>query len=175
MIFTAFRSARSSRKGFTIVELMVVIAIIGILSGIILTSLMGSKSKARDAQRISDLNQIQLAIEQYFDRCGQYPLTLTPGADNGCPVVGATQIDLGTYISVIPTDPTGGVPYGYIVNNQSYPTDYVLHAQLENQNAAQQNSYSSSSFQAFLSSASLTSLPGWTCFNNDTNYCISTR
>jgi len=132
----------SRRKGFTLVELLVVIAIIAILSGIIITSLTGAKSKSRDAQRISDLNQIQLALEQFFDRCGQYPPT--PLATTAqCPA--SSSITFGSFISVIPVDPSSPHnSYGYAVN--SLNTDYVLHATLENQNAAQNNSYPESNF-----------------------------
>ena len=64
---------RSRKGGFTLIEMLVVIAIIAILTGIIITGLVGSKAKARDAKRASDLSQIALALEQFFDRCDVYP------------------------------------------------------------------------------------------------------
>jgi prepilin-type N-terminal cleavage/methylation domain-containing protein len=64
----------SKNTGFTLVELMVVISIIAILTGILTTNFTSSRAKARDAKRISDLGHIQLAIELYFDRCKQYPV-----------------------------------------------------------------------------------------------------
>lgn len=51
-------SKQTHFKGFTLIELLVVIAIIGILSSVVLASLNSARMKARDAQRISDLEQI---------------------------------------------------------------------------------------------------------------------
>jgi prepilin-type N-terminal cleavage/methylation domain-containing protein len=136
-------------RGFTLIEMLVVIAIIAILTGIIVTGLVGSKAKSRDAKRASDLSQIALAIEQYFDRCDVYP---TPDTLSGNSVIDAitlnqtcsatnngVPITLGNFISVIPTDPSGtGSPlkiasYGYAVNNTD--TDYVLYTEFEASNS----------------------------------------
>ncbi|PIS13297.1 MAG: prepilin-type cleavage/methylation domain-containing protein, partial [Candidatus Tagabacteria bacterium CG09_land_8_20_14_0_10_41_14] len=56
-----------NKKGFTLIELLVVIAIIGILSSVVLASLNSARKKARDARRVADIKQIQLALEMYFD------------------------------------------------------------------------------------------------------------
>ena len=90
----------NKHKGFTLIELLVVIAIIGILSSVVLASLNGARKKGRDARRISDLKQVQLALELYYDsNSSEYPdapSSLAP-----------------TYISVVPTDPQGGGAYSY--------------------------------------------------------------
>jgi len=137
---------RSRKGGFTLVELMVVIAIIAILTAIIVTGLVASRAKARDAKRASDLSQIQLAIEQFFDRCDQYPVSdsgfidstsLTQGA-GVCPLdQNGVQITLASFISTIPTDPSTGSPYWYITNTDvngtlyPLPTDYILYTKFE--------------------------------------------
>jgi len=72
--------SHTSKRGFTLIELLVVIAIIGLLSSIILVSLQGVRAKARDARRLSDMKQIQLALELYYDSNGSYP----DNADNDC-------------------------------------------------------------------------------------------
>jgi prepilin-type N-terminal cleavage/methylation domain-containing protein len=91
---------KSKNKGFTLIELLVVIAIIGILSSIVLASLNTARQKARDAQRVSDVKNLQLALEMYFDTISEYPDALSTLAPN--------------YIPVVPTDPlTASFPYIY--------------------------------------------------------------
>jgi len=123
----------SKNRGFTLIELLVVIAIIGVLSAIIMVSLQGAKSKSRDAKRVSDIAQIQLALEQYFDRNGVYPNAL------GDLTSGST-----VYISVIPTDPINDVTHLYRYYTDSNRFDYVLHANFENANAALTDALSNS-------------------------------
>ncbi|MFA6404847.1 MAG: type II secretion system protein [Candidatus Paceibacterota bacterium] len=120
------------KSGFTLIELLVVIAIIAILTSIVMTNFSSSRSRARDAKRVSDLGQIQLALELYFDRCKEYPGSFSTSANNGCP----SGISLITYISQIPSSPSPG-SYGYHFNDNTVPynpNDYVLHVTLENQN-----------------------------------------
>ncbi len=68
-----FTERKLSNSGFTLIELLVVIAIIGILSSIVLASLNTSRSKARDAKRLSDMHQMEVALELYYDTFGVYP------------------------------------------------------------------------------------------------------
>jgi len=87
------------KKGFTLIELLVVIAIIGILSSVVLASLNSARQKSRDAKRVSDIQNLQLALELYFDSKGEYPDLLT---------------DLSSdFIPSDPVDPLGGA---YVYN-----------------------------------------------------------
>src|SRR3989344_3722805 len=61
------RASVTSSRGFTLIELLLVIAIIGALATVILVSTSNSRLKARDAQRVSDMTQIQFALERYYD------------------------------------------------------------------------------------------------------------
>ncbi|PIZ72444.1 hypothetical protein COY07_03280 [Candidatus Peregrinibacteria bacterium CG_4_10_14_0_2_um_filter_43_11] len=60
-------------RGFTLIELMIVIVILGVLMGTILPRLTGAQARARDIGRIADLNAISQALETYFDDFGKYP------------------------------------------------------------------------------------------------------
>jgi len=61
------------KRGFTLIELLVVISIIGVLSTIAMTSLNAARIKARDAKRITEIEQIQKALEVYYSVHGYYP------------------------------------------------------------------------------------------------------
>jgi prepilin-type N-terminal cleavage/methylation domain-containing protein len=63
------------QKGFTLIELLVVISIIGLLSTMAVVSLNNARQKSRDAKRISDVRQIQTALELYYNDANGYPMT----------------------------------------------------------------------------------------------------
>lgn len=91
-----------NKKGFTLIELLVVIAIIGLLSTLSILALNTARARARDAKRVSDVKQIQTALEMYYNDAGQYPAT----AATGTPISSTS----GTYLQAVPTPPT---PYDY--------------------------------------------------------------
>jgi prepilin-type N-terminal cleavage/methylation domain-containing protein len=65
------------RKGFTIIELLVVVAIIGILTGAVMIAVSDSRQKARDARRKTELRSIENAIELYASyNNGKFPASL---------------------------------------------------------------------------------------------------
>lgn len=72
-----------SHLGFTLVELLVVMAIIGILAVISLANFRTSQIKARDAERKNDLRQITNALEAYMSDHGSYPVA-NSGRIVGC-------------------------------------------------------------------------------------------
>lgn len=73
---------KPKNKGFTLIELLVVIAIIGILSSVVLSSLNTARAKARDAKRLSDMHQMQIALDLYYNTFGQYPDSDFQGCGN---------------------------------------------------------------------------------------------
>jgi prepilin-type N-terminal cleavage/methylation domain-containing protein len=60
-------------KGFTIVELLIVIVVIGILALLVITTYSGIQAKARNSKRASDVKSLQTQIEAYFSQNGYYP------------------------------------------------------------------------------------------------------
>ena len=107
-----------TKRGFTLIELLVVIAIIGILSSVVLASLNSARKKGRDARRIADMKQLQLALELSYDANGTYPATLTV----------ATVVTPG-YIAALPKDPSSNVAYFY--DQVSSGSSYHMGANLE--------------------------------------------
>jgi len=77
-------------RGFTIIELLVVISIIGLLSSVVLAAMQEARAKARDAQRIQAMNELHKALFFYYDANGEYP---KPSSGTACtnPVTNSIQ------------------------------------------------------------------------------------
>ena len=61
------------QQGFTIVELLIVIVVIGILAALVITTYTGIQAKARNSKRQTDVNAVQTQLEAYFAQSGHYP------------------------------------------------------------------------------------------------------
>lgn len=86
-------------KGFTLIELMMVLAIIGILAAIIIGALNSSREKAQEKKMLQEIGELRKALELYYDKHGQYPstggaYTCTAGTgSNACtPGTGVLQV-----------------------------------------------------------------------------------
>ncbi len=95
---------RSGARGFTLIELLVVIAIIGVLSSVVLASLNGARKKGRDARRMSDVKQLKLALELYYNDNNQYPSVAAPNV--GALITALAPALTPTHIRTIPQDPS---------------------------------------------------------------------
>lgn len=135
-------------SGFTLVELLIVISIIGILAGIGLASFNSAQAKSRDAKRKTDLQQVGNAMELYYNDKGQYPAPATDNSGNfmGCWAGAVLECTWGsltvpfsntttgtTYMIKLPTDPLTKGKYFYKATpSLGRYTKYQLYARLEN-------------------------------------------
>lgn len=113
------RSFRAG-KGFTLLELLIVIVIIGVLAILIVPNLISGPARARDSQRKADLRAIKTALESYYNDQNSYPVTLDVLTQGAAP-----------YIKTLPTDPKTKAAYVYTTTGNP-PSSYVLKATLEN-------------------------------------------
>ncbi len=117
----------TNRKGFTLIELLVVIAIIGILSTLAVVALNSARQKSRDAKRVSDIKQVQTALELYFGDQNGYPVAATAVVlgSTGFTTLSSTGGFSGTatgttYMGQVPSNPTpGGADYSYVSTSAS--------------------------------------------------------
>ncbi len=72
------------QKGFTIIELIVVIAIISILAGIVMISVNHYQQKAKATWVLTTVHQIQTALDMYKIQYGYYPCQMGSGGDPNC-------------------------------------------------------------------------------------------
>ncbi|MFA4942175.1 MAG: FISUMP domain-containing protein [Patescibacteria group bacterium] len=93
-----------SKFAFTLIELLVVIAIIGLLATVSVIALNNARSKSRDAKRVSEIKQIQTALELYYNDQNRYPLTAE--FISGAEIFSTSSYGTTTYLAHIPSTPT---------------------------------------------------------------------
>lgn len=125
------------KSGFTLVELLVVVSLIGVLSTLVIANLNSARERARDAERKSDLRNIQTALRLYYNDAGRYPAgtsTMTAcgtgTSPSACSYGSVWDRSGTTYMNILPKDPlspTQDYVYTYIDDD-----NYVLRSCLEN-------------------------------------------
>ncbi len=99
--------SRFSKEGFTLIELLVVISIIALLASVIISNVNEARARARDAQRLQSIREVQKAVELYRDSEGSYLVYPFGYETNGNGNWGAAIqefVDKG-YLPVVPHDP----------------------------------------------------------------------
>jgi type IV pilus assembly protein PilA len=117
-------------SGFTIIELLIVIAIIGILATLVLTNFQGAQAKGRDTVRKNDINSLYQKLEEYYNENGSYineaitlanASTLFPGIDSGA----LTDEDGGIIETTFSTS-TNTAPTPSVSNNSGEEYELAL-------------------------------------------------
>ncbi|HOF50183.1 MAG TPA: type II secretion system protein [Candidatus Colwellbacteria bacterium] len=124
-----------SQKGFTLIEMVIVIAVIGILMGLVFNGTRSVQSNARDTRRMADLKKVQTYLELYYNRCGHYPggATCSPGSVSAPASWDALKDALVATVADeadIPDNDPSGEDYRYGVNIPR-GFEYVLGARME--------------------------------------------
>jgi prepilin-type N-terminal cleavage/methylation domain-containing protein len=114
-------------RGFTILELLIVLAIIGLLTGVLWAYVNSARGKGNDARRLADMQNIQKALEIYQNENRAYPGIAATAYVSGSGTCVSTYAQISTllgtsFISKIPTDPRIDRCYFYIPDsgNQGY-------------------------------------------------------
>lgn len=120
-----YTSKKSLRRGFTLIELIVVIVILGILAALIIPKIIGRTSDAKVGAAKTDLATLSSALSQFRLDTGRYPTTeeglnalVTPPSDVADKVK-------GSYIAKLPKDPWGN-DYIYKYPGDSGSDSYIL-------------------------------------------------
>jgi prepilin-type N-terminal cleavage/methylation domain-containing protein len=121
-----FKTLKKAQKGFTIIELLIVIAIIAILALLVLNNFQGAQAKARDQQRTTDINNIHSKLEEFYNENNFYPETIVaselPGIDEGSLTdpIGSQQIAVDDQADRATAEGAGTDPAGDTATSASY-------------------------------------------------------
>lgn len=131
-------STLRKQKGFTIIELLIVIVVIGILAALVITTFAGIQERARNTERETDIKAIHSQLESYYAQgAASYP-TLANLQDNSWVESNLRGIDLGALTAPGGSGNnivgTGGSTANYLYEptcDASGCSDYTLTANLE--------------------------------------------
>ncbi len=124
-----------NNKAFTLIELLLAMAIMGILAIMLIGNFNSTLMRGRDAQRKNDLNQLQKALEVYYEENQKYPtftdifgkklcISTTVASTSPCPA------NETVYMVKTPKDPSSSYTYRYIPNAAG--SSYYLYSYIEN-------------------------------------------
>lgn len=118
-------------RGFSLIEMLVVLAILGILVSIMLVNGSDSREYARDAERLSDIQTLQVKVQQYYNNNSVYPDDLNKLVEDD-------------YISEIPSDPLESSTHDYIYlrnDPDEFPGFKIISTPLEGRTVEPDSTY----------------------------------
>lgn len=112
------------QNGFTIVELLIVVVVIGILAAITIVAYSGMQNRGKDAQTDSSINQLKKALEIYMADESVYPPACSAGDNAGCNTSFLGSYLVPKYLSILPSTSvnlsyvrgTGGQSYAILID-----------------------------------------------------------
>ncbi len=136
---------KTNKKGFTLIEMAIVLLIIGILAGFLLTNLGGQTVTARDTRRIGDMRNVAAYLANYFSKKSYFPATTT--WDNL-----EAELRKEKVVVKLPRDPVKARSYQYYpcssvtttVNATTAVDHFILKASLEQSSSTAPALYDSS-------------------------------
>jgi prepilin-type N-terminal cleavage/methylation domain-containing protein len=161
------------KRGFTLIEILIVVAIIAILASVVLVGLGPTQQAGRDARRLSDLREAQNALELYFSKCGYYPGPVVASNSpcgpwsqnpNGWASLTTALTGSGIGVGTMPDDPTAGHDYYYSTTGDG--SSYIIAAKLENANNSVFSTYQAPDISNYNGSV-------LSCDALDNMYCIT--
>lgn len=118
-------ASKNNNKGFTLIEILIAIAIVAIIASVFVGNFFSSIARGRDSRRKQDLRSIAQGLELYYTDNGLYPTALPTPRE-----LFAHPNDLNTvYMQELPGDPAAGKRYCY---QSADGSSYQLYAGLEN-------------------------------------------
>jgi len=115
---------KNKRQGFSLIEVLIVLAVLAVLYLLIFPTIISQLAKANDARRKLDFNLIAKSLEQAYDSIGYYPQTL-PVCDQ--PLI----LNGNNYLTSIPCDPKTKIAYFYQSDGSENSSWFKLYARLE--------------------------------------------
>ena len=117
----------SGRKGFTLIEVLIVIVVIAILAAIVGPRLLGAGREAREASLRAHLQELRNGLGLFQAQCGDYPAALTDIMATSSPASGGTGVQInpadwkGPYL----TTPDGELPNNPVTGSNVEGTDWI--------------------------------------------------
>ena len=118
-----FNNSSYRRSGFTLLEVLLVISIVGLLSSAVFVGVSRQIKKSHDAKRKTDVHELQVGLELYFTDNQLYPVTLPA---KGLPLT--SPDGQAVYLNKMPADPVARDPYlyPYWATPAATPSTYII-------------------------------------------------